>query len=720
MPREKYLTWRILVFLFPFLYYFRALVPGFPFSLEIKNDFIVLYYKYKVYLLDMLSSGHFPLWSPAEASGYAFYSNPFTQTFYPLNLPLILVYKILGGYSLFDHQAFTILGVSIYALGLCLWLNLLLSSQRAVFFATIVITLSFKLGEILRFPNAVHTAAWMPWILYGITLAATQGKYLRSGLIIFVSCIMLLTGGYPYYAYFTLFLIPPYVLLLLFPGLRPLLITRKPLSSFSIGKFLLTLLLPSSAALSICAPYLLKVQQLMAQTVDRTGSSYEFSIHASFDPIGTLGSFIFPPAAQAEGWYYFSMTGVMLLMVYIASLIINRRTRASEFFFLLLASVWFIAISSITYARISPIFHFLWHYLPGFSSIRILGRMNIILLPILALLLARGYESFESLLTGMTEDGAEKNLRQRALILAISVLLVTTIIVAAVQVWLYQTNRFDRYWVLFFKPVHGIEWTYIYYTIISFIVMTSVMFSALKRPFKTPRSLLLVLLILLTLAVSDLFPVGSSQWMLKASTTAGSKRTTFGFHRMVTESLTVPRTRVYDTITFPRFNVGWLQSWYFERYLSFDQRVFLKNEDMLRSNGILIYGTPMRVVGVKDPGGPSGYAEFMGLKTGKRIFASQRIDHSTIKDFLSDVEITESGPLHKMEVTYYDGDKLTMIVQNSQAIYVSFIDNWDPDWKALANGKRVGIDKLFGTFKSVRIEPGENKIVFNYRPFFGH
>jgi hypothetical protein len=601
-----------------------------------------------------------------------------------------------------------------------LWLSLLLSHQRAVFFATIVISLSFKLGEILRFPNAVHTAAWMPWILYGISLAPTQGKYLRSGIIIFAGCVMLLTGGYPYYAYFALFLIPPYVLLLLFPRLRPLLITRNLLPPFSTGKFLLTLLLPSSAALSICAPYLIKVRELMTQTVDRAGSSYEFSIHGSFDPISTLGSFIFPPAAQAEGWYYFSITGVLLLMVYIASLIMNRRTRTSEFFFLLLALVWFTAISAITYGRISPVFHLLWDYLPGFSSIRIFGRMNIIFLPILALLLARGYESFESLLTGLTGDGSERNLGRRAFILAFSVLLVTTIIVTAVQVWLYRTNHFDRYWVLFFKPVHGIEWVYIYYTIISFIVMTSVMISALKRPMGTPRSFLLLLLILLALAVSDLFPVGSSQWMLKASTTAGSERATFGFHRMVTESLKIPRTRIYDTMTFPRFNVGWLQSWYFQRYVSFDQRVFLKSEDMLRSDGILVYGTPMRIIEVKDPAGPSGYAEFMGLKTGRRIFASQRIDHPTIKDFLSDVEITESRALRRMEVTYYDGDKLTMVVENSQPIYVSFIDNWDPDWKALANGKRVGIDKLFGTFKSVRIQPGENHIVFYYRPFFDH
>ncbi len=50
-------------------------------SLGLGNDFMALYFRYKVYLLDSLAGGHFPLWSPSEGAGYPFFSNPFTSTF---------------------------------------------------------------------------------------------------------------------------------------------------------------------------------------------------------------------------------------------------------------------------------------------------------------------------------------------------------------------------------------------------------------------------------------------------------------------------------------------------------------------------------------------------------------------------------------------------------------------------------------------------------------
>ncbi len=48
--------------------------------------------------------------------------------------------------------------------------------------------------------------------------------------------------------------------------------------------------------------------------------------------------------------------------------------------------------------------------------------------------------------------------------------------------------------------------------------------------------------------------------------------------------------------------------------------------------------------------------------------------------------------------------------------YLSFIDNWDPDWKAWVDGQPVEIELLFGTFKSVRLTPGKHKVRFSYQP----
>ena len=108
----------------------------------------------------------------------------------------------------------------------------------------------------------------------------------------------------------------------------------------------------------------------------------------------------------------------------------------------------------------------------------------------------------------------------------------------------------------------------------------------------------------------------------------------------------------------------------------------------------------------------------MGLKTGKRIFLSKKIDHARIEDFLSDANLTESTVVPEMKVTRYDGDTLNLMIRNVEPLYLSFTDNWDPDWRAFVNGEPVPIRKLFGTFKSVQISPGKNRVTLGYRPFF--
>jgi hypothetical protein len=704
-----------LVFLCPFVYYYKAIIPGCPFSLAISNDFIPLYYTYKVYLLDLLAHGHFPLWSPAEASGYPFYSNPFTQAFYPLNLPLVLYYKIAGGYSVFDHQAFSVLGVSIFALGLYLWLNLLTTNRRAAFFSAVLISLSFKLGEILRFPNAVHAAAWLPWILLGMTQAAAKGQKIRGGVTIFVASVMLFTSGYPYYAYYSLFLFPPYALLLMFRRSRRLFLEGSSVHSFHRRKFLFALLLSAGSALALCAPYWVKTQQLLQQTANRTGSDYGYATFQSFNFQDSLGSLLFPPAAQAEGWFYFSMLGVFLLVVFFAAPLTGRALSRSEKGLVFVGVLWIGLISAVTYGKHSYLFDLLYRTMPGFSSLRMWGRMNIILLPILALLLMRAYGFFETLLRSPHSNRHLQRTRSASVLILLTA---TAVIVVTVQLWLYLRGSYDSYWVLHFKYAHGREWAFMASTILSFVLLCLVFILSLKRPLVSSRSLALLLAGLLFFALNDMHPVGSSQWMKKAGKTYGSERRVLAFHEIIEKSLTTPRIRLYYTMTFPHFNVGWIYSWYFQRYLSFDQKLFPAVRDMIGEEGLLHYGTPLRIRYGSKFGAPRAYAEFIGLSTGKRIFLSRTIEHTCIEDFLSDAKLTESTVVQDMKVMRYDGDTLILMIRNVESLYLSFTDNWDPDWRALVNGDPVPVQKLFGTFKTVRIRSGNNRVTLFYRPFF--
>jgi hypothetical protein len=705
----------VLVFLCPFAYYYKAVIPGCSFSLAITNDFIPLYYTYKVYLLDLLAHGHFPLWSPAEASGYPFYSNPFTQAFYPLNLPLVLYYKIAGGYSVFDHQAFSVLGVSIFALGLYLWLNLLTTNRRAAFFSAVLISLSFKLGEILRFPNAVHAAAWLPWILLGMTQTAAKGQHIRGGVTVFASSLMLLTSGYPYYAYYSLFLFPPYALLLIFRGSRRLFLEAPSVESFHRRKFLFAMLLSVGSALALCAPYWVKTQQLLQQTANRTGSNYGYATFRSFNFQDSLGSLLFPPAAQAEGWFYFSMLGLFLLVVFFAAPLLGRALPRSEKGLIFIGVLWIGLISAVTYGKHSFIFDFLWRFMPGFSSLRMWGRMNIILLPILALLLMRAYGFFETLLRS---PHSNRHLQHTRSVSVLILLTATAVVVATVQVWFYLGASYHSYWLVHFTYAHGREWIFMVSTILAFVLLSLVFALSLKRPLVSSRSLALLLAGLLFFALNDMHPVGSSQWMKKARKTYGSERRVLGFHEIIEKSLIAPRIRLYYTMTFPHFNVGWVYSWYFQRYLAFDQKLFPVVRDMIGEEGLLHYGTPLRIRPSSEFGSPRAYAEFMGMRSPKRIFLTRRIDHTSIEDFLSDANLTESTLVQEMRVTRYDGDTLNVSIRHVEPLYLSFTDNWDPDWRALVNGDPKPVQKLFGTFKAVRIRPGNNRVTLVYRPFF--
>ncbi|NJO17386.1 MAG: hypothetical protein HC877_17075 [Thioploca sp.] len=204
--------------------FFPLIIPLNGHYTAIGNDFIYLYYNYKVYLLDCLSHFRIPLWSPSEAVGYPFYSNPFTQSFYPLNIPLAIYYKLTGGSTPLEHQYFTVLGVSIFSLGLFYWLKSLKLNVSAILFATLVMSVSFKIIEILRFPNAIHTAAWYPWILFSLTKSLQNSCYLKKIikynilLIFFIICFF--TGGYPYYIYYSIFLFIPYFLTFFIPSVR--------------------------------------------------------------------------------------------------------------------------------------------------------------------------------------------------------------------------------------------------------------------------------------------------------------------------------------------------------------------------------------------------------------------------------------------------------------------------------------------------------------------
>lgn len=632
----------------------------------IENDFWVLYYKYKVYLLSALSTGKFPLWSPSEAGGFPFYSDPFAQAYYPLNIPLAVFYKLTNGYSYLDHQIFTVLGVSIFCLGLYLWLNSLNYSRIISLFSAISISMSLKVTEILRFPNAVHTMAWMPFILLGCTLIF-KNKQLKLGIYITsLSSLMLLTAGYPYFIYYSIFLIPPYLIYLK--------LSKKYIISIRTAVFLVVAF---AIPLLICSPYLFKVQQLLNQTTDRGGNSYSYSTAHVFGFTDTVGSLVFPPAAQAEGWYYFGIANLILIVL----TVINQKLIKQKTNLFLIG--WTVIISYITYGKNSYLFDLLWKYLPGFGGLRVWGRLNIILVPILALLLAKAAASLKTMI---------KNVRKIDFLYVILI----SLIIIMIQTYLYKGKIFNDYWTKYFEnqTVFINESSYIFHSLWSGLFLLIALITA--KFFPSRKYLFPFLLVtLMIISYLDLKSLSLNQWV--SNQHADLAKISINIGRIDLASFTTKRSFTYDTISLSdQFNVGSIENWYFRGYISLLQR---------------------NQVDIHRPLNHPEIAELLGVSKPKKIFFSPRIDYQEVRTFLNDSIKYETASNFTYQINRYTGDQLELVVKTDQEGFLSFIDNWDPDWSALDDSKPVLIEKLFGTFKSIKIrQPGTSSIVFNYQP----
>jgi len=663
------------VFCWPVFYLFNHVFPINGLYTAIGNDFYSLYYKYKLYLLACLSQGHFPLWSPAEGAGYAFRDNPFTQALYPFNALLTIWYKISGGYNPLDHQVFTVLGISIFALGLFTWLKSTNSNLRACVFATLVMSVSFKVTEATRFPNAIHTFAWYPWVLYAITrimFSQTPRGTVTGGIILVLSGIFLCTGGYPYCIYYSVFLFVPYTLVFIARPLRERLFGNEKIcwkyavTTLAIGTFLIIL---------ICGPYLQWNKELIAQTAERPAADFAYSTKHQFTFEDTAGSLVYPPASAAEGWYFFSITALFVISLYLFTA--SKETGANlwvKSFFV----GWFAVISYITYGRQSYLFEMLWKYLPGFASLRVWPRLNIILVPVFAWLLSIAYNSFETSILQKNEN--EKSSR---VIKVVATLTVVYAVVIGIQLYLYINKIYDPLWLKYFKNVSSNDIKFIIYGAGALAVVCAV--TTLNSRWKSKGSLTATLIILIAMATIEMRHVGAHMWTHKDEVIRN--RISLDVAEIDRVSFQYPR-RYYDgPISLgPNFGVNILENWYFARYMR-----FLKQTDNeLEARKILL-----------------------GQIDGRRLFFSESIECMTVTAFLQDAQrYRENTP----KVLSYTGDELIVEINVPSDGYLNFIDNWDYGWKVFVDEKEERIELLFGTFKAVKLSPGIHRVRFSYQP----
>ena len=370
----------LLILIWPYIYLF-PLSFGF---LAMGNDFDLIYFSYKRYIAEMLSAGVLPLWSPVEGNGISLIFNPFAQFFYIPGWILYLFHFLTKNLSLHFFLLYTIFAISIFCLGIFFWLKSFKINQSIAFFSALIIACSLKITELLRFPNAAHAAAWMPWVLYGINLMYEK-KIKKSYFIIFFCNLFILTAGYPYFIIYSLFLFIPYIIFIpfLFNDLKNVNFIYK------IFYFYFSIFLTFVFSYLLATPWLLKVREFTKNLVDRTEANWDFATNHTIYWKDTIGSWIFPSASSTEGWYYSGIIVSLIIFFGFLNIILNKKR---IFYFdkkIFIYSVIFISlITYFSWGKHSYFFIWFWENIPLIDSLRTWARINIIIVPFVILLFA--------------------------------------------------------------------------------------------------------------------------------------------------------------------------------------------------------------------------------------------------------------------------------------------------------------------------------------------
>ena len=721
----KFISYFVLIlwpyfFLFPFV--LKILEPG--------NDFELYYFVYKKYIFEFLKVGHLPFWSPSEMGGYSLVLNPLTQYFYPLTWFFYLISFLLGELTEYSFTIYTISALSIYNIGQYKLLRKFNIDYKIALLAVLITCEGLRLTELIKFPNALHAVAWYPWILLGITSAATKENFKKSFILIFIPLIMLMTAGYPYFIFYGFILFLTYFLFFLFEKNKKILIFNKNIKFNSNIKYFLSCSFPAFLSVIICSPWLIKISELMRYTRGRDNPDIFFTYLGSSNLIDQLGSWFYPPFSAADGWYYFGITiSVLVIFFILSNLFLLKDQKKNK-----LAIILFIILILITYQFANPkeslIYEFIWNNVSIIQNFRFWERFTIILIPIYSIIIALSLINFNKYIYShlpYNKNNASKfNKLFYLIIFFIFIIQFYFIFYSDYKsvFWdTWQLKRIEYIENILPKPISflaGLYKNFIYPIFLLFFLLFYLILRSKNNNFLKVKQLVLIIIFLFS--SFELFFLSNIQWAIP-----------YGYYDKGYEKLNLSKNYnkhnenpledlnkafdkksvaldksgagIHQGNTYYRhnksFNINYIGNWGMKYHtLLFDK--YFDRKGKIKSN-------------ITTKKREEVFHFFAMDNEAKRIFFTDSNKYKSISDFVENSKINQDNVL--IEKIFYNGDKIILKVNSMKNGWISFIDNWDPSWVAKLNKNEIKIEKVFNTYKSIKIEKGQSIIEMEYLPF---
>lgn len=344
------------------------------------SDLTNLNYPVRYFLSECLKKGIPPLWTPDIYGGFPIFAESEMGGFYPPNL---LLFFILPAYIAFNYSV--ILNFFLTGLFFFLYARSLNLNTFAAFIGGFSFAFSGFFVTHLKHTNMIYAASWLPFLFFLSELFFKKGNFIYPVLCGLIFGIQILAGHFQM-AYYSILAVSIY-LIFRFSSITFSSIKGKiQIQSFTKSglKILVTLFLIYTIGGGISAVQLLPTKEFTSLATRAEGLTFADATAWPYHPKNLI-TFIFPYwfGDYAKGEYPSTIDGEMVLFWencgYVGVFTLMLAFLGLIFFSLKRGEVRFFAIFGLfslllVFGKYTPLYEFLWHYLPGLKFFRFPNR----------------------------------------------------------------------------------------------------------------------------------------------------------------------------------------------------------------------------------------------------------------------------------------------------------------------------------------------------------
>jgi len=351
-------------------------------SKTIGNDYQQYFISEQMELMFNLKTGSFPLFTPGFAGGHSASALTLGQIFHPISHIAALLPGYWKGYSAEWNTFLKLISLGFAHLILFSFLKRLKVGLIVAFFLSCFTVYNLRMLDLFRFGASLES-----WTGY-IFLCSAIGYYwidptpFRKKLYIIGASYWLICSGHPQMMYYGLLGVAGFTLVI--PYFIKLMLPEKRLEIKDVFRFWICVGLCCVTGVFLSSAYILPFYfDFLSDHAIRSTPEYAWAIQYNDTLMGTINNFFSPLRSEVNGG--FGGTSVFLISLLIPLLPLFR-VKVPKVIWLIWSWGFFIFLHM--QGDRTPVHYLVWKYLPGASSIRIAGRISLIMPIILMLITA--------------------------------------------------------------------------------------------------------------------------------------------------------------------------------------------------------------------------------------------------------------------------------------------------------------------------------------------